>query len=114
MEKNWNAMEKLWKSYGISFLEICTNPVSRFPLFPLKLLTFVVAGMFLSRFPLFPLKLLTFVVAGMFLSQVPLFPSKLLRFVMAGMLVSHFPLFCLKLISNNFNFITPNIIYIVL
>ena len=26
MEKNWNAMEKLWKSYGISFLEICTNP----------------------------------------------------------------------------------------
>ena len=27
MEKNWNAMEKLWKSYGISFLGICTNPV---------------------------------------------------------------------------------------
>ena len=26
MEKNWNAMEKLWKSYGISFLGICTNP----------------------------------------------------------------------------------------
>ena len=25
-EKNWNAMEKLWKSYGISFLGICTNP----------------------------------------------------------------------------------------
>ena len=22
MEKKWNAMEKLWKSYGISFLEI--------------------------------------------------------------------------------------------
>ena len=29
MEKNWNAMEKLWKSYGISFLGICTNPGSR-------------------------------------------------------------------------------------
>ena len=27
MEKNWNAMEKLWKSYGISFPGICTNPV---------------------------------------------------------------------------------------
>ena len=27
MEKNWNAMEKLWKSYGISFLGICANPV---------------------------------------------------------------------------------------
>ena len=26
-KKNWNAMEKLWKSYGISFLGICTNPV---------------------------------------------------------------------------------------
>ena len=26
MEKNWNAMEKLWKSYGIFFLGICTNP----------------------------------------------------------------------------------------
>ena len=26
MEKNWNAMEKLWKSYGISFPGICTNP----------------------------------------------------------------------------------------
>ena len=26
MEKNWNAMEKLWKSYGISFLGICANP----------------------------------------------------------------------------------------
>ena len=26
MEKNWNAMEKLWKSYGISFLGICSNP----------------------------------------------------------------------------------------
>ena len=25
-KKNWNAMEKLWKSYGISFLGICTNP----------------------------------------------------------------------------------------
>ena len=29
MEKNWNAMEELWKSYGISFLGICTNPVYR-------------------------------------------------------------------------------------
>ena len=28
MEKNWNAMEKLWKSYGIFFLGICTNPVT--------------------------------------------------------------------------------------
>ena len=25
--KYWNAMEKLWKSYGIFFLGICTNPV---------------------------------------------------------------------------------------
>ena len=28
MEKKWNAMEKLWKSYGISFLGICANPVT--------------------------------------------------------------------------------------
>ena len=26
MEKNWNAKEKLWKSYGIYFLGIYTNP----------------------------------------------------------------------------------------
>ena len=29
-KKNWNAMEKLWKSYGISFLGICTNPVEEY------------------------------------------------------------------------------------
>ena len=28
-KKNWNAMEKLWKSYGISFLGICTNPACK-------------------------------------------------------------------------------------
>ena len=25
-KKNWNAMEKLWKSYEFFFLGICTNP----------------------------------------------------------------------------------------